>query len=561
MKYYSIIPALLVALLSGMTAVAQVQSEEEISAKSAYIQGLEAFENEEYERARELFLQARRDLPDASGINYALADTYFMMNDLPNAALYGKQAVDAEPDNKWYRLKLAEIYRSAGRNTATIEELNILQDLFPNDLDIKVMLADTYRDYGEFVKSNQVLDDILRQRGVEPQTLMMKFRNYESMMLQDSAIAQLERIRDVDPGNLEMLNLLGTYYARGNQLGQAKKVLKEALDRNPREPEALIKLAGIYLDQQEWDSAGTMLTNFIEDPLIGSEAKMNIARFMYGKSRDLAGNEDLLKQTQRVMDVLTETEAGYGPAFTLAGEFYAQSAQPKKALEKLEQANRLLPQDEIAWRQRLQILLQLQDYDRAVEVGKEAHQQVPDDAYIQFFVGSAFLLKDENSQAEEWLENASRAPARRPFKSIIYGTLGDVRANLEKHEASDESYELALRYDPENDNAMNNYAYNLSVREVNLDRAEELAIKAMELAPENAAYLDTMGWIYFKKGEYEKAQRFIKASIETGEASAEVLEHMGDVQEKLGNIDEARSWWKQALDKDPARTHLQEKLN
>lgn len=121
-------------------------------------------------------------------------------------------------------------------------------------------------------------------------------------------------------------------------------------------------------------------------------------------------------------------------------------------------------------------------------------------------------------------------------------------------------YELALRYDSENHNAMNNYAYNLSLREVNLERAKELSLRAIELDAENAAYLDTVGWVYFKLGDFDRARRFIRASIDTGAASAEVLEHMGDVYEALGNIDEAKKWWKQALDLDATRMHLNEKL-
>jgi tetratricopeptide (TPR) repeat protein len=119
-----------------------------------------------------------------------------------------------------------------------------------------------------------------------------------------------------------------------------------------------------------------------------------------------------------------------------------------------------------------------------------------------------------------------------------------------------------LRYDPENHNAMNNFAYNLSVRGENLERAQELALKAMELDPENAAYLDTMGWVFYKLGEYEKAKRFIKASIDLNEqeASAEVLEHLGDVHDKLNNPEEAKKWWKRALEKDPSLNYLQEKI-
>ncbi|MBD3617421.1 MAG: tetratricopeptide repeat protein [Gracilimonas sp.] len=560
MKYHRyIIFVLLLMVYSPL--LAQVQTDSELSGKAAYIRGIEAFENEEYEKARQLLLEAKRNLANASGVDYALADTYLMQDDLPNAALYGKQAVESEPDNKWYRLKLAQIYRSAGQNNATLRELNTLLDYHPNDFDGLYMLADTYKDYGEFVKSNQTLNEILKLTGPDISVLLMKFRNFEALVIPDSAIAQLEKIREVDPDNLDMLNLLGQYYAKTGDKSQAKETLYDALARNARDPQTLINLAGIYLDEQKWDSAGTLLTNFISDPLIKAEEKMNIARFMYSRAQNDSQNIQLRIETERILDSLTENESEFGPAFTLAGEFYVQTDQPEKALQKLERANKLLPQDDIAWRQRLQLLLNQQKFKETIEVGKQAHESVPDDAFIQFFVGSAYMLTDQNNEAEKWLENAARAPARRPFKSIVYGTLGDVRANLEEHEESDEAYELALRYDSENDNAMNNYAYNLSIRGENLERAKDLALKAIELAPENAAYLDTVGWVYYKLKDYDRAQRFIKAAIDTGEASAEVLEHMGDVYEKLDNLNEAQRWWEQALEKDSTRTHLQEKIN
>lgn len=510
----------LISLLFGLLltavipAMAQVQTDREITGKSMFIQGLEAFENEEYERAEQLLLEAKDHVSGSTGIDYALADVYFSMDNLPNAALYGKLAVDGEPQNKWYRLKLAQIYRRAGQNDATLRELNTLLDMYPDDFDALFMLADTYRDYGEFVRSNQILDDILDLRGGDISVLLMKFRNFEAVAAPDSAIAQLEKIRELDPDNLEMLNLLGEYYANYGNESEAKEILNNALERNARDPQSLINLASIYLDEQKWDSAGTLLSNFVSDPLIQPEQKMNIARFLYSRSQQNPQNIQLRIETEGVLDAFTETDQDYGPAFSLSGEFYAQMEQPDRALELLERANELLPEDEIAWRQRLQLLLSQQAYERVIEVGKQAHESVPEDAFIQFFVGSAYMLTDQNEMAEEWLENAARAPARRPFKSIIYSTLGDIRGNLGNHEQSDEAYELALRYDAENDNAMNNYAYNLSVRGENLERAKELALKAIEVAPENAAYLDTVGWVYYKLEDYERARRYIKASIE-----------------------------------------------
>ena len=551
---------LIILLLAPFSVQAQVQTVEEREAKTAYIEGLEAFVNEEFDRATTLLLEAYEELAPQSGISYALADVYFMQEDLPNAALYGKEAVELEPTNKWYRFRLAEIYRSAGQNQATLEQLSELLEYHPDDYDALFMLADTQSDYGEYLPSNATLNKILRLTGPNPIVLIRKFQNFEALGVADSALSQLEQLRLVEPDNLNTLNLLADYYKRQGNASEAKKVLKDALYRNARDPESLINLSGIYIDEQKWDSAGTLLGNFVADPIINAEQKLTIAQFMYARQQDDPRNIQLEIETARLLELYTASAPEYGPAFTLAGQFFSIIGAIEKALEKLEQANKLLPQDDIAWRQRMQLLLQEQQYEEVISVGLEADTKVPEDAFIQFFLGTAYLLEENSSEAVTWLERASRAPARRPFKSVIYGTLGDSYADQENFEDADRVYELALRYDPQNHNAMNNYAYSLSVRETNLERAKELALRAIELAPENAAYLDTVGWVYFKLGDFDRARRFIRASLDTGEASAEVLEHLGDVYEALGNLDEAKKWWKQALELDATRTHLNEKI-
>lgn len=539
---------------------AQVQSIKEREAKSAYIEAIEAFVNEEFDQATTLLLEAYNESSPNAGISFALADVYFMQDDLPNAAFYGKEAVQLTPENKWYRFKLAEIYRAAGQNQATLDELNTLLTFHPDDYDALFMLADTQNDYGQYLQSNQTLNKILRLTGPNPVVLIRKFENFKALNAPDSALIQLESLRDVEPDNLNTLNLLAGYYERVGRIGESKKVLQDALYRNARDPESLINLSSLYIDEAVWDSAGTLLGNFVSDPIISAEQKYMIAQFMYVRHQQDLKNIQLQIETARILDLYTKNESNYGPAFTLAGQFFSMIDEPLKAVEMLEIANNLIPEDDIAWRLRLQLLLSEKRYDDAVEVGIEANIHVPEDAFIQYFVGTAFMLNNDSKKAITWLENAARAPSRRPFKSIIYGILGDAQSDLDNNKEADRVYELALRYDPKNHNAMNNYAYNLSIREENLDRAKELALRAIELDAENAAYLDTVGWVYFKLGDFDRARRFIKASIDTGLASAEVFEHLGDVYEALGNLVDAKKWWKQALDLDGTRTHLIDKI-
>ncbi len=548
-------------LFSGSNILfAQSETLQKREAKSAYIEGIQAFVNEEFDKATTLLLQAYEILTPQAGISFALADVYLAQDDIPNAAYYGKEAVDLDPKNKWYRFRLAKIYRSAGQNKATLDELNMLLSYHPNDYDALFMLADTQYDYGLYLQSNKTLDRISILTGPNNVVFIRKFENFKALGSSDSALVELEKLRTIEPENLSTLNLLADYYQRLQRVEEAKAVLRDALYRNARNPESLINLASIYIDEEKWDSAGTLLGNYVSDSIIDAEQKYTIVQFMYSKQQNDPQNIQLTIETERIIDLYTENAPDYGPAFTIAGQFYSITGKIEKAIDKLSKANELIPEDDIAWRQHLQLLLSNKSYEKAISIGMEGNKHVPEDAFIQYFIGVAFVLNENAEKGIPWLEQAVRAPSRRPFKSIIYGTLGDAQSGLNNYEESDRAYELAIRYDAENHNAMNNYAYNLSVRDVNLQRAKELALKAIELDAENAAYLDTVGWVYFKLGDFDRARRFIKASIDTGDSSAEVLEHLGDVYEALENIIEAKKWWKQALDLEPTRTHLQEKI-
>lgn len=83
---------------------------------------------------------------------------------------------------------------------------------------------------------------------------------------------------------------------------------------------------------------------------------------------------------------------------------------------------------------------------------------------------------------------------------------------------------------------------------------------AIQKDSNNSAYLDTYGWILFKKGDYENALEYTLKSIDKGAASAEVYEHLGNIYIKLDDAEKAKKAWQIALDKEPNRIYLKEKM-
>ena len=125
---------------------------------------------------------------------------------------------------------------------------------------------------------------------------------------------------------------------------------------------------------------------------------------------------------------------------------------------------------------------------------------------------------------------------------------------------SDSVYEKALTIEPENALVNNNYAYSLSERGLQLERALKMVNIALENDSLNSSYLDTKGWIYFKLKDYKPAQKYIEEAIKAGGENAVMLEHLGDILYMNGDKSEAVENWKKALKLDEKNETLIRKV-
>lgn len=525
-----------------------------------FIDGINDFENQDHEQALDKLISAHLLFSEDAGINYALSDVYSAIGDFVNAAYYGQMATELEPENKWYLLHLADVYRISGRNEIAVETLQKVLAIYPNDQDVLYILAESYLEFGELEESNKVLDQLITITGGMFELHIRKFQNYNALGQDENALSELEKIRELNPGNLTTLHTISQYYLEFGDIEAAELILMEARDRKPGEPTTLLLLAEIYTLNREWDKLGSAFSEMIEDPMISPDQKMELARFVFSQSLNFPEEEILQNQTEKIILGLSESEPEYGPAQLIAADYFLRSNEFETALEVLERVNSTIPDHSEAWGQRMQLLFSLNRYEEVIAISESADEYAPDNSFIQFFSGASYMLTNQYEKAEQWLLKATISPSQRTFRSIIYGTLGDVKHELDKWAESVDAFQNALRLDRNNHNALNNYAYYLSLRSENLNEALEMSRRAVGVEPQNAAYLDTLGWIFFKKGDFDNALEYIQQAVDTGDASAEVYEHLGDVYEALGDETKAREYWGKALELDPERTHLNEQL-
>jgi len=122
-------------------------------------------------------------------------------------------------------------------------------------------------------------------------------------------------------------------------------------------------------------------------------------------------------------------------------------------------------------------------------------------------------------------------------------------------------YERALQIDSQNALVNNNFAYSLSERGERLKDALTMAEIAIAADPNNTSYLDTIGWVYFKLGNYREAKNNLEKAIEIGGERAVMLEHLGDIMFKLGDTQKAKSLWQKSYDLDTTNVTLKSKID
>lgn len=532
-----------------------------LQARSEYIRGITEFELKSYKKAMNHLTKAYVILPNDPAINYALADTYLKLDDMANAEYYAKQSVKLDPNNQWYRLKLAEINQANGDLKNAEVQLQEILKLQPDDIDMLKKVAHLQEQEEHYDDANRTLDRLLKINGEDPQVYYQKFLNFNKAGQTDSAMAVLEHIYKMDPTNMAAVQTLGEYYENMGQQDKAEHLFRSALKKAPHEPELMLHLAQLYLTEARWDSAGTLLQSVIKSQRVEAAQKADVISQILQQTQKKGHPSVLDSLGGKLIQTFLNANPDDATAHAMSAHYQLSKGHVENAINELQTSADLDSTNEHVWQQLIQLQFSKHDYDAVIKTGKKAVKSTPDNAFIQFAVGSAYMAQGHSHQAVPWLKKATTLPSRHSFKSIIYGSLGDAYSAEGDTAGADSSYSRAVHLDQTNDNALNNYAYFLAEQGKRLDDARIMVLKALSISPDSPAYLDTAGWIYYKLGEYSKARDYILKSVKKGTPDAEVMEHLGDVYQKLHDMGNARYWWKKALEKDSTRTYLKDRIS
>jgi len=370
----------------------------------------------------------------------------------------------------------------------------------------------------------------------------------------DKAADALEQMIKLDPGNIAVQQNLADTYLRIKKYDKAQKIINELLEKNPANPVLHATLADTYLQQNDWMNARKQLDIILKTDSLDADLFFRIGLTFYMQS---------LKDSTLTKDAITvfkNFERVYPTdwrSYLYLGVLYKSEKKDSIAEKYLNKTTQTANWNGDAWWQLGWFYFDKQNFETTIEVKTKAKQYVPDDSRVFLLLGIAYNRIQMNADARVALE---RAVELNPNDVNALSSLGLTYDALKMHIESDSTYERTLRIDSHYALVLNNYAYSLSERNVQIDRAEEMSKESLQKDSTNASYLDTYGWILFRLGRYEEAAKYIKKAVDVGDASSVVLEHLGDVYAKLNNIDEAKKYWTKALEKDQKNDALRTKI-
>lgn len=200
---------------------------------------------------------------------------------------------------------------------------------------------------------------------------------------------------------------------------------------------------------------------------------------------------------------------------------------------------------------------QSQDYTEIINFCQETETFTPDVFQAYYLEAIAYFQMGEDAKGDAALKKGVDAiesnltEGKEGICSEIYMMYGDILLEAGQHKSAFYNYERALHFDPDNASCLNNYAYNLALDGVDLEKAEEMAAKAVAIEPSVASTLDTYAWVLFCRKKYEEAKVYIDSALEKMDTPSRpyvYYDHAGDIYVKLGHKAEAVAFWKQALE-------------
>ncbi len=495
---------------------------------------------------------------DAVGY-YEMARIEIDRKNLPDALELAKKAQALDTANIWYMLFLSDLFQSSSQYDEAIGIMEKVIKKAPDNLDYLYQLASLYLQVRKYTEAIDVYNTIEGKAGISEEISLQKEKIYIYLVDLPKAEAELKKLIGAFPGESQYYSILAEFYMANNQAEKAIETYKKIEEIDPENAYIHMSLADYYRKTGNREKAFQELKLGFANPNLDIDTKVNILLSFYSVNQIY---NELKDQAFELSKILVETHPQDPKAHSIMGDLLLQDKKYPEARESFLKVMSLDSTKYVIYEEILRLDVQLSEFEHLLRFSRKAIALFPEQPLPYLFSGIGnYQLKHYDEALSSFSDGIKLVGDNNELLAQFYMYMGDTYHALKKDREAYKVYDKSLQINGANPYVLNNYAYYLSLNGEDLDKAEEMARKAVNLDPANSSFQDTYGWVLFRQGKYKEAREWIGKAIGDKEgASGEVLEHYGDVLYKLGDTSQAVEFWIKAKKKGEASGLIEKKI-
>lgn len=480
--------------------------------------------------------------PDDLATGAAVAQILTSMNKNAEAERVLATLIERAPDQRSFNYSYAQVLTRIGRGDESAKYLERVIILDPTYGPAIQQLLDIYQATGQWEKSAALLQPLIDEDPVNIELQRRQALFYLRAGNAQKARDAFKALTAADPKDKQSLLYLGQTLNDLEQYAEATKIFDQLLAGGPNDPEYMAGLGISYLGRKNWAEAQTIFNKLLTLPEVPDNVQ-TLARTQLAFIDLQKGNYESAFETAK-------------PAFTFRDEPNAQAIdialEALKKQKKFAEGVALLQplvdkhaSDPFVNARYVEWLVRAGDKQKALQF---AQTQVKFGARNTIAAAEAYIRAGETENAIKLLEGAARA---KPEDLELEFELASAYERAGDRKNAEKAFLAVLEKKPEHAPALNYLGYMWAEDNVNLDRAQEMLERAVSQDPENGAYVDSLGWIYYRLGKLDLAEKYLTDATRLMPRDATVHEHLADVIAKRGDTSRALQMYRLALSLEP----------
>ncbi|MBS1680944.1 MAG: tetratricopeptide repeat protein [Bacteroidetes bacterium] len=538
-------------------------------AERIFLEGEKNFILEDYTKALFYFQQALEYNSNNATIHYKIAEVYLKGNtadDLQRAAQSIETALKLDPQNKYFYLLATHIYSNQRQFDKAAQTLQTLMKEVSGCEERLYELAGIYLQNNKLDEALKTYNQAEAFFGINEISSLQKQRIFFEKGKIEEALAEGDKLIEAYPDEERFVLAQAEILSQHNQASRGITYLEKFISTHPEAGSAKVLRAGLYHDVGQEKKSRELVVQLFDDADVSITSKVLMlgtynAALSLNKSKKIV-DADLENFTISLFEKLKTIYPADPDVHLVGGDMFLMLEKNQEACREYLNAINSGTVSFEAWQNLLFLETQSSQSDSVIAHAERALEYFPNQAMIYYFNGIAYSRKKNYREAARTLEQAKRLSAGNTnLLSEIYTMLGDAYNASKEFEKSDQAYEEVLALSPNNDYVLNNYSYFLSLRKVNLDKAERMSALLIKNHPTNVSYLDTHAWVLFQAGKYKDARKVMERVIESPSANATHYEHYGDILFQLGKTEDAVVQWQKAKSLNGDNEALNKKIS